>query len=156
MTDLEQWRKNTTQLKETLKKERDESQKIKIKYEYMICEVRISRTDCQTLQADKNALEISAKSTDKSAQVTLAKLQKLQLEHQMLKTNKDDLQISYENLSAEKERLQRKVVELETEKDTTEEREKQYQMQVAALEEQNTSLAASLKDAMDKRQISSL
>ena len=52
----------------------------------------------------------------------------------MLKTERDDLTISYENLSAEKDSLQRKVTKLETEKATTEEREKQYQMQVAALE----------------------
>ena len=45
--------------------------------------------------------------------------------------------------------MQSKVAELETEKAATEEREKQYQMQVATLEEQNTSLTASLKDAME-------
>ena len=44
MTDLEQSRKNTTQLKETLKKERDEGHKLKRKYEDMINEVRTSRT----------------------------------------------------------------------------------------------------------------
>ena len=91
-------------------------------------EFKTSRTEFQTLQADKNALEISAKKTEKNAQDSLAKLQKLQLEHQMLKTERDDLQVSYENLSTEKDRLQSKVVELETEKATIEDKEKQYQM----------------------------
>ena len=69
----------------------------------------------------------------------------------MLKTERDDIQVSYENISAEKDRLQSKVAELEMEKDTTKEKEKQYQMQVAALEEKNTSLTASLKDAMEQK-----
>ena len=63
----------------------------------MMGEVKTSRMECQTLQVDKNALEISAKNNEKSAQVTLAELQKLQLEHQMLKAEKDDLQLSYGN-----------------------------------------------------------
>ena len=54
---------------------------------------------------DKNALEISAEKTKKNAQDSLAELQKLQLEHQMLKTERDDLHVSYENLSVEKNRL---------------------------------------------------
>ena len=86
MTDLEQSRKNAAQLKETLKKERDEGQKLKMKYEDMMSEVKTSRTKFQTLQADKNDLEISAEKTEKNAQDSLSKLQKLQLEHQMLKT----------------------------------------------------------------------
>ena len=40
---------------------------------------------------------------------------------------------------------------METEKAATEEREKQYQIQVAALEEQNTSLTTSLKDAIEQK-----
>ena len=43
------------------------------------------------------------------------------------------------------------MTELEMEKATTEEKEKQYQMQVAGLEEQNTSLTASLKDALEQK-----
>ena len=151
MIDLEQSWKNVAQLKETLKKERDESQNLKRKYEDMIGEVKVSRTECQTLQADKNALEISIDNKEKSAQVTLVELQKLQLEHQMLKTEKDDLQVSYENLSTEKDRLQSEVAELETKKHTTEEREKQYQIQVVALEEQNNLLTTSLKSAMEQK-----
>ena len=51
---------------------------------------------------------------ERHAQDSLAELKKLQLEHQMLKTEKDDLQESYEHLSVEKDRLQSKVDELET------------------------------------------
>ena len=58
----------------------------------MMSEVRTSRTEFQTLQADKNALEISAAKIENNAQDILAKLQKLQLEHQMLKTEREDLQ----------------------------------------------------------------
>ena len=46
MTDLEESRKNAVQLKETLKKKRDESQKLKRKYEDMMSEVKNSRTEC--------------------------------------------------------------------------------------------------------------
>ena len=49
MTDLEQSRKNVAQLKETLKKERDEGQKLKRKYEDMMNEVKTSRMEFQTL-----------------------------------------------------------------------------------------------------------
>ena len=43
MTDLEQSQKKVTQLKETLKRERSESQSLKRKYEYMIDEVKVSK-----------------------------------------------------------------------------------------------------------------
>ena len=81
MTDLEQAQKSVAQLKETLKKERDESQKLKRKYEDMTEEVKVSREECQTLQADKDVLEIYVEATRKSSQVTLAELQKLRQEH---------------------------------------------------------------------------
>ena len=58
MTDLEQSQKRVTQLKETLKKERSESQNLKRKYEDMIGEVEISKAECQTLHTDKDALII--------------------------------------------------------------------------------------------------
>ena len=45
MTDLEESRKNAAKLKETLKKERDEGQKLKRKYEDMMNEVKTSRTE---------------------------------------------------------------------------------------------------------------
>ena len=49
MTDLEQSQKNVSELKETLKKERDDRQKLKRKYEDMIGEFKVSRMECQTL-----------------------------------------------------------------------------------------------------------
>ena len=42
MTDLEQSQKKVTQLKNTLKKERNESHKLKRKYEDMISEIEVS------------------------------------------------------------------------------------------------------------------
>ena len=68
-----------------------------------------------------------------------------------MNTKKDDLQVSYETLSEEKDQLQSIITRLEAEKATTEEREKQYQIQVAALEEHNTSMTASLKDAIEQK-----
>ena len=115
---LRQSWKNVAQLKETLKKERDASQKLKRKYKDMIGEVKTSRTECQTMQEDKNSLAISVENTEKSAQVTLVELQKLQLEHQMLETEKDNLQLSYGNISEEKNKLESMVTELEMEKAT--------------------------------------
>ena len=46
MIDLEQSQKRVTQLKETLKKERSESQSLKRKYEDMIGEVELSKEEC--------------------------------------------------------------------------------------------------------------
>ena len=63
MTDLDQSRKNVAQLKETLKKERDEGHKLKRKYQDMQNEVRTSKTELQTLQANKMALEVSVEKT---------------------------------------------------------------------------------------------
>ena len=47
--------------------------------------------------------------------------------------------------------MERKVTELGIEKATAEDKEKQYQTQIAALEEQNNSLIASLKSAMEQK-----
>ena len=49
MTNLEQSKKNATQLKETLNKERDEGHKLKRKFEDMQNEVRTSKTELQTM-----------------------------------------------------------------------------------------------------------
>ena len=101
-----------------------------------------SKAELQTLQENKMTLEIVV---EKNAQSSLAELQKLQLELQVMRTERTDLQVSYETLSLEKVQLQNKVIELESEKAATEERGKQYQMQVEFLEGQNASLIASLK-----------
>ena len=49
MTDLEQSRKNAAQLKDTLRKERDEGNKLKRKFEDMHNEVRASKAELQIL-----------------------------------------------------------------------------------------------------------
>ena len=80
----------------------------------------------------KDAFAISAKNTEKSSQVTLAELQKLQLEHQSLETEKDNLQRSFGKLNEEKNKLESKVADMGIEKATAEDKEKQYQTQIAA------------------------
>ena len=60
MMDLEQSQKNIAQFKEILKRERDESQSLKRKYEDMLSEIEESKAECQTLQSDKDALVLSA------------------------------------------------------------------------------------------------
>ena len=65
-------------------------------------EVRTLKIKLQTLQENKMAFEVSVEKIEKDAQNNLAELQRLQLEHQMLKTEKNDLQVSYKTLGAEK------------------------------------------------------
>ena len=86
MTDLEQ-----SQLKETLKKERGESQNLKRKYEDMIGEVKVSKAECQTLQEDKDDLVVSAENIERNSQATSAELGKLQLKYQSLEAEKNHL-----------------------------------------------------------------
>ena len=98
MTDLEQSKRNVAQLKETLKKEINEGYKLKRKFEDMQNEVKTSKAELQTLQANKMTLEVSMERTGKDAQNNLAELQRLQQEHEVLKTEKDDLKTTYETL----------------------------------------------------------
>ena len=77
-------------------------------------EVRTSKAELQTLHVNKMTLEVSVERTEKDAHNSLAELQRLQLEYQLLKTEKNDLKVSYETLGAEKDQLQSKIVELET------------------------------------------
>ena len=51
-------------LKETLKKERDEGYKLKRKFEDMQNEVKTSKAELQTLQANKMTLEVSMEKID--------------------------------------------------------------------------------------------
>ena len=67
MTNLEQSRKNAAQLKGTLKKERDEGNKLKRKFEDMHNEVRASKIEFQTPQARKMALEVSVEKNERDA-----------------------------------------------------------------------------------------
>ena len=109
MTDLEQSQKKVAQLKETLKKERSESQRLKRKYEDMISEVMVSKVECQTLQANKDALVLSAGNIEKESQDTLADFGKLQQGYQVLEAERDTSRISVEELNKEKGKLEDKV-----------------------------------------------
>ena len=75
MTDLEQSRKNAAQLKDTLRKERDERNRLKRKFEDMLNEVKYSKVELQSLQADKMSLEVTIEMTGRDAQDSLEKVQ---------------------------------------------------------------------------------
>ena len=139
------------QLKETLKKERGEIQNLKRKYEDMIGEAKVSKVECQILQVDKDAIVISRERIENNSQATSAELGKLQLEYQSMKAKKDKFLLLVGELNEENNRLEGKVIELEMYKSTAEEKEKLYQTQIAALEDQKNSLAASLKSAMEHK-----
>ena len=51
MTDLEQSKKSSSQLKDTLRKEREENNKLKRKFEDMQKEINYSKAELQVLQA---------------------------------------------------------------------------------------------------------
>ena len=68
MTDLELSKKSSAQLKDTLRKEREENNRLKRKYEDMQREMRSSKAELQLLQAEKQANE--------TAQECLEKVQK--------------------------------------------------------------------------------
>ena len=87
MTDLEQSKKSSAQLKDTLRKEREESNRLKRKYEDMKKEMRSSKDELQLLQAKKQASE--------TAQGCLEKVQK---EYQELKMEKEKLLGKVEDL----------------------------------------------------------
>ena len=80
MTYLEQSTKNASQLKDTLRREREESNKLKRKFENMQNEVKSSKEELQSLQVEKTSLEVSQES-----------LAKLQQKYQELMTEKDGL-----------------------------------------------------------------
>ena len=138
-------------MKETLKKERSESHNLKRKYEDMIDEVEISKEECHTLQADKDALIIYAGNIENNSQTTMPELVKLQQKYQSLEVERDELRLSVEELDKEKGRLEGKVTELEEQKTTVEGKAKLYETQIAALEDQKNLLAASLKSSMEQK-----
>ena len=88
MTDPEQSRKIASQLKDTLKKERDEGNKLKRKFEDMLNEVKSSKAELQSLQADKMSLEVAIEKRGADAHDSLEKLQQ---EYQELRTEGDGL-----------------------------------------------------------------
>ena len=72
-------------------------------------ELKSSKAELQSLQADKMSLEVSIEKTGRDAQNNLAELQRLQQEYQELKIERDGLKTTYEYLNAERGQLQRKV-----------------------------------------------
>ena len=63
--DLEQSKKSSAQLKDTLRKEREESNKLKRKYEDMKKEIRSSKDELQLLQAEKQVRENTQESLER-------------------------------------------------------------------------------------------
>ena len=59
MTEFEQSKKKIAQMKETLKRERDEGQILKRRYEDMLSTIEESKVEWQTLQSDKDATVLS-------------------------------------------------------------------------------------------------
>ena len=68
-----------------------------------------------------------------------------------MKAEKNNLQVLVEELNKEKSKLERKVTELEEQKITAEGKDKLYETQIAALEEEKSSLVASLKLAIEQK-----
>ena len=109
MMDLAQSQKKVAQLKETLKKERSESQNLKRKYEDMISEIEVSKAECQTLQLDKDALVLSTSNIENESKAILADFGKLQQRHQVLEEKRDNMKLAIEELNQEKGQLEDKV-----------------------------------------------
>ena len=65
MTDLEQSRKTAAQMKDTLRREREERNKLKRKFEDMHNEVKCSNAELQSLQVDMMSLDVSRESLAK-------------------------------------------------------------------------------------------
>ena len=102
MTDLEQSKKSAAQLKDTLRREREESSGLKRKFKDMQHKIKSSNSELWFLQVDKRSLEAAQGS-----------MEKLQQECQGLRTKKEQL---LENIR-----------ELELQKATLEESERQSQ-----------------------------
>ena len=77
----------------------------------------------------------------------MADFGKLQQGYQVLEADKDNLRLSIEELN--KGRLEDKVTELEVQRTIVEGKEKLYETQIVALEDQKNSLEVSLKTTME-------
>ena len=99
-----------------LRREREESNKLKRKFEDMQHEIKSSKAELQFLQVEKRSLEVSQGS-----------LQKLQQEYQVLRIEKNELKTVCESLHTEKDQLLGKIRELELQKATLEKSERQSQ-----------------------------
>ena len=68
MIDLEQSKKSSSQLKDTLRKEREENNKLKRKFEYMQEEIKSSKAELQVLQIEKISMETAKECLEKVQQ----------------------------------------------------------------------------------------
>ena len=80
MTDLEQSKKSSSQLKDTLRREREENNRLKRKFEYIQQEIKYSKVELQSLQVEKRSMEAAQ-----------GRLEKVQQECQELKTKREQL-----------------------------------------------------------------
>ena len=65
MTDLELSNKSSAQLKDTLRKDREEGNRLKRKYEDMQREIKASKAELQALQVEKQARETTQECLEK-------------------------------------------------------------------------------------------
>ena len=65
MTDLELSKKSSAQLKDILRKEREESNRLKIKYEDMQREMKASEVELQALQVERQVRETTQECLEK-------------------------------------------------------------------------------------------
>ena len=102
MTDLEQLKKSSSQLKDTLRKEREENNRLKRNFEDIQREIKSSQAEIQYLREEKRSME--------DAQEILEKVQQ-----------------ECQGLRVEKEQLLGRIGELELQKANLEESERQSQ-----------------------------
>ena len=126
MTDLEQSKKSSAQLKDTLRKEREESNKLKRKYEDMKKEIRSSKDELQLLQVERQVRETTQECLER-------------------------VQQEYQELRVEKEQLLGRIEGLELQKTTLEASEKQSQEQELTLKEHISSLTTALEEAREQQ-----
>ena len=65
MTDLEQPKKSSSQLKDTLRKEREENNKLKRKFEDIQKEIKSSKAELQVLQIERKSMETAQECLEK-------------------------------------------------------------------------------------------
>ena len=127
MTDLELSKKSSAQLKDTLRKEREEGNRLKQKYEDMQREIKASKAELQALQVERQVRE-----------TTQGYLEKIQKEYQELKIEKERLQEKVEELEE-----QQKIILQASEIHSQEQREKH--------QEHISSLTNALEEAREQQ-----
>ena len=80
MTDLEQSKKSSSQLKDTLRKEREENNRLKRKFEDIQKEIKSAKAELQVLQIEKRSMEAAQE-----------RMEKVQQEYQELRVEKEQL-----------------------------------------------------------------